>query len=88
MDLVFENRIHDDLNSFSIDTAPTGFAPADGLLAAVDRDPQRSLAWWIGRGPDVRQPLIDEWVRMGVLHRTAAHGLKKRRRYGVGVNAT
>jgi hypothetical protein len=67
VDMFFEGRLHDDLNGYSLVTTPTGFLPADELLKAVEREPDRSLASWIGKGPSVRDALAEQWVREEVL---------------------
>jgi hypothetical protein len=35
-----------------LDTTPTGFGPADRLLAGVAAQPDHTLEWWVRRGPD------------------------------------
>ena len=87
VDLIFEGRLHDDLTAFSVITTPVGFAPADDLLAAVDRCPDRSLTFWIGRGPSVREALAEQWVRDGVLW-TKPRRLHRHPRYGLALDAT
>ena len=57
-------RIDDDIQ-VRIDCELSGFTPADMLLGAIVRVPDRDVGWWIGRGPTVQQALAHEWVRAG-----------------------
>jgi hypothetical protein len=50
VDLVRAGRLVDDPDSISVDPTPTGFAPADRLLAAMEVEPERPLTWWIDHG--------------------------------------
>jgi hypothetical protein len=81
VDMFFEGRLHDDLNGYSLVTTPTGFLPADELLKAVEREPDRSLASWIGKGPSVRDALAEQWVREEVLWKKP-RGPHRHPRYG------
>ncbi len=47
LDLVLAGRVESAADSILVDPRPTGFAPADRLLAAVDAEPERSLDRWL-----------------------------------------
>jgi hypothetical protein len=47
LDLALAGRIEQTDDSVVIDATPTGFAPADRLLAAVEFEPERSLDGWL-----------------------------------------
>ena len=64
IDLALDGRI-DDGTQVTIDCEPSGFTPADMLLSAIVRVPDRDVGWWIGRGPKVQRALAHEWVRAG-----------------------
>ena len=72
IDLALEGRIERG-TQLTIDCEPTGVAPADLLLSAIESRPDRNLGWWIGQGPRVRQALADEWVRAGRWQRVGLH---------------
>jgi Golgi phosphoprotein 3 (GPP34) len=50
MDLTLAGRVVSDPESITVDGTPTGFRPADRLLAAVAAEPEHSLDWWLDRG--------------------------------------
>jgi hypothetical protein len=58
-----------------VDTDPTGFDPADRLLASVVAQPDRQIGWWLYHAPltldDLAKELIvrDTWERRGALRR-------------------
>jgi hypothetical protein len=47
LDLVLAGRMTSTEDSIVVDPTPTGFAPADRLLAAIDAEPERSLDAWL-----------------------------------------
>ena len=50
VDLAFAARLAQTEDSVTIDERPTGFPPADRLLAAVAVEPERNLDWWLDHG--------------------------------------
>src|SRR6476661_6162353 len=50
IDLALAGRLTETTDSVDIDPTPTGFSPADSLLAAITVEPERSLDWWIQSG--------------------------------------
>lgn len=48
VDLALAGRIESEDDSIVLDERPTGFDPADRLLAAVAAEPERSLDDWLG----------------------------------------
>ncbi|SDH12848.1 GPP34 family phosphoprotein [Klenkia brasiliensis] len=48
VDLALADRVGLADDHLALDTTPTGFAPADGLLAAIEVEPERALAGWFG----------------------------------------
>ena len=47
LDLALSGRMTSTEDSIVVDPTPTGFAPADRLLAAIDAEPERSLDGWL-----------------------------------------
>jgi hypothetical protein len=47
LDLALSGRVESTEDSITIDARPTGFAPADRLLAAIEVEPERSLDGWL-----------------------------------------
>jgi Golgi phosphoprotein 3 (GPP34) len=47
LDLVLAGRMTSTEDSIVMDSTPTGFAPADRLLAAIEAEPERSLDGWL-----------------------------------------
>jgi Golgi phosphoprotein 3 (GPP34) len=47
LDLALSGRVESSDDSITVDAAPTGFAPADRLLAAIEVEPERSLDGWL-----------------------------------------
>ena len=64
-DLAFADRLTDTPDGLEIDPEPTGFAPADKLLAAIVANPGRSLVDWLKAGPGSQPDLVAELVRSG-----------------------
>ena len=50
IDLAFAGRLVHTEESVTVDERPTGFPPADRLLAAVAVEPERDLDWWLDHG--------------------------------------
>jgi hypothetical protein len=50
VDLAFAGRLAHTEDSVTVDERPTGFAPADRLLAAVAVERERDLDWWLDHG--------------------------------------
>jgi hypothetical protein len=47
LDLALAGRVESDWDSIVVDPTPTGFGPADRLLAAIAVEPERSLDGWL-----------------------------------------
>lgn len=47
LDLALAGRMTSTEESIVVDPTPTGFVPADRLLAAIDAEPERSLEGWL-----------------------------------------
>jgi hypothetical protein len=50
VDLARTGRLSQDEESVTVDGTPTGFDPADRLLAAIAVEPEQSLDWWLDHG--------------------------------------
>jgi hypothetical protein len=50
VDLVRAGRLAENADSIAVDLTPTGFPPADRILAAMEVEPERPLTWWIDHG--------------------------------------
>jgi Golgi phosphoprotein 3 (GPP34) len=48
LDLGLAGRLESTEDSILVDGRPTGFLPADRLLAAIEAEPERSLDGWLG----------------------------------------
>jgi hypothetical protein len=48
LDLALAQRVESTAESIVVDPTPTGFGPADRLLAAIAVEPERSLDGWLG----------------------------------------
>jgi len=48
LDLGLTGRLESTEDSILVDGTPTGFLPADRLLAAIEAEPERSLDGWLG----------------------------------------
>jgi hypothetical protein len=77
VDLVRADRLADDPDSISVDPTPTGFAPADRLLAAMEVEPERPLTWWIEHGVVRLEDVAEACVQFG--RWTVEHRLLGRR---------
>jgi hypothetical protein len=65
VDLARTGRLTDEPDGVVIDPAPTGFEPADRLLAAVAVEPEQSLDWWLEHGDVGMQDVADAAVAAG-----------------------
>jgi hypothetical protein len=77
VDLVRAGRLTDEPDSIGVDPTPTGFAPADRLLAAMEVEPERPLTWWIDHGGVRLDDVADACVEAG--RWTVDHRLMGRR---------
>lgn len=87
-DFALAGRLISDAHAVSINTAPTGFAPADRLLAAIEQSPSNTLEWWLRRGGTGQHDLAEHLVAVGLwqpLPRTLRH---RRQRYEVAGDPT
>jgi hypothetical protein len=50
VDLALAARLAQTEDSVTVDERPTGFRPADRLLAAIAVEPERDLDWWLDHG--------------------------------------
>jgi hypothetical protein len=66
VDLTRAGRLTDDPDGITIDGTPTGFGPADRLLAAVAVETERSLDWWLEHGGVRMRDVADECVAAGL----------------------
>lgn len=80
VDLVRARRLAEDADSISVDTSPTGFPPADRLLAAMAVEPERPLAWWVDHGVVGLEDVAEACVQAG---RWTVQRRLLGRRYGV-----
>lgn len=65
LDLALADRLATDDDHLELDTAPTGFAPADALLRALEVEPERILTDWFGERR-INLPLVaDGLVEIG-----------------------
>ncbi|HET6392567.1 MAG TPA: GPP34 family phosphoprotein [Blastococcus sp.] len=65
VDLARAGRLVDEADSIAIDVTPTGFAPADRLLAAMEVEPERPLVWWLDHGGVRMEDVADAAVGAG-----------------------
>jgi hypothetical protein len=78
VDLALAGRLTLTEDSVAVDETPTGFGPADALLAAIAVEPERSLDWWLDHGGVALADVAAAAVAGG---RWAVHRLLFRRRY-------
>lgn len=71
VDLGLAGRVESTDESILIDSTPTGFAPADLLLAAIAVEPERSLDEWLDEGRVGLRQVADAAVRSGRWERLA-----------------
>lgn len=65
VDLARAGRLADEGDSIAVDLAPTGFVPADRLLAAMEVEPERPLSWWLDHGGVRMEDVADAAVDAG-----------------------
>lgn len=65
VDLALAGRVTLDEDSIVIDATPTGFSPADLLLAPMAVEPERPLDWWMDRGAVRLADLVGDNLRSG-----------------------
>ena len=65
LDLALAGRIEQTDDSVVVDPTPTGFAPADGLLAAIEFEPERSLDAWLEERRIGLRHVVDAAVASG-----------------------
>ena len=65
LDLALTGRVESTDDSIVVDETPTGFAPADGLLAAIVVEPERSLDGWLDERRIGLREVADAAVRSG-----------------------
>lgn len=65
VDLALAGRVVQEEDSVVIDATPTGFAPADRLLAPIAVEPERPLDWWMDRGVVDLADVVRDNLRSG-----------------------
>ena len=65
VDLARAGRLVDAPDSIEVDPTPTGFFPADRLLAAMEVEPERPLVWWMDHGGVRMEDVADAAVEQG-----------------------
>jgi hypothetical protein len=65
LDLALAGRIEQTEDSVVVDPTPTGFTPADRLLAAVEFEPERSLNGWLEERRIGLRHVVDAAVAAG-----------------------
>ncbi|GAA3169921.1 hypothetical protein GCM10010531_23830 [Blastococcus jejuensis] len=65
LDLALSARVEQTEDSILVDPTPTGFAPADRLLAAIGIEPERSLDGWLDERRIGLRDVADGAVRAG-----------------------
>jgi hypothetical protein len=65
VDLALAGRVAQEQHSVVVDATPTGFAPADRLLAAMAVEPARPLDEWMDRGPVDLADVVRDNLRSG-----------------------
>ena len=68
-DLALSGALTSTPDGLEVDITPTGFEPADRLLHAVLRHPDRTTEWWLRRGPNGVEDVAADLVRRGVWSR-------------------
>jgi hypothetical protein len=84
VDLVLAGRVTQAEDSITVDDVPTGFGPADRLLAAVAVEPERPLDRWLDAGGVGLRDVATATVASG---RWTAYRRRFRRRYRDGAAA-
>jgi hypothetical protein len=65
VDLALAGRVAQEEDSVVVDPTPTGFGPADRLLAPIVVEPERPLDWWIDHGGVDLAELVRDNVESG-----------------------
>ncbi len=65
VDLARAGRLADDTDTITVDPSPTGFPPADRLLAAMEVEPERPLTWWSDHGGVRLEDVAEGCVQAG-----------------------
>jgi hypothetical protein len=65
-DLALHEALTSTADGLGLDTTPTGFIPADNLLAAVAAEPDKSMEWWLRRGTDAVRDIVADLLATGV----------------------
>ena len=65
VDLALAGRVMLEDESVVIDAMPTGFAPADHLLAPLAVEPERPLDWWLDHAGVLLRDLVRDNVQSG-----------------------
>ncbi|MBN1092548.1 hypothetical protein JKP75_08230 [Blastococcus sp. TML/M2B] len=85
VDLVRAGRVVEQADAIEVQVAPTGFPPADRLLAAMEVEPQQPLTWWVDHGGVGMSDVADAAV---TAHRWTVRRTLLGRRYAVGTPAS
>lgn len=65
IDLRLAGRVQDGGPSLAVDTAKTGFGPADAVVAAIEQHPPRTMQIWLQRGHPHASVVADVFVERG-----------------------
>jgi hypothetical protein len=65
VDLAWVGRLTHEADSVSVDGSPTGFEPADRLLATIAVEPEHRLDWWMAQGGAGMHDLAEANVASG-----------------------
>lgn len=65
-DLAEHGALTGGATGLELDTTPTGFEPADRLLAGVAAQPDQTLEWWVRRGPNSIRDVVAELLGAGL----------------------
>lgn len=65
IDLGLAGRVTHEEDSVVVDATPTGFAPADALLAPMSVEPERPLDWWLDSAAVGLEDLVRDNVAAG-----------------------
>lgn len=71
-DLALHDALASSASGLDLDTSPTGFMPADNLLAAVAAQPDKSMEWWLRRGTDAIHDTVADLLASGLWTRQLA----------------
>lgn len=84
VDLALAGRVTHEKDSVVVDATPTGFGPADALLAPIAVEPERPLDWWMDRGAVGLGDLVRDNVADG---RWRRHWTPLGRRYSAEIGS-